>query len=131
MLLLLDITVLLLLEIVEASQMKGKNLKEAVLHQYQLYGYTHFSFFILHGSLFYVLYYIYRYETWEGWMLLLAVVKIADLLLKLYLFLKLERASPKDKALFEALEGVPIDRYLRYSGCVVYPMMMGLGLGLF
>lgn len=126
--LILDVLLLLALELIESHHLKGKTLKEAVIYQYRVYVSYQFQFLVMNLSLVYVLFYIYYYGVYDAWMVALAFVKIFDLLVKLYLFLGLEKRSPQALTLVESLDQMRLDGGVRYINSVLYPFMMAMGL---
>lgn len=127
--LILDIALLFFIEIIEANLQRGRSFNELVNGLYVLYKQKPIGFLLLHTSLFYVLFYAVASENYSGWFLLIVAAKGADLLLKLQLFRRIEKAGQAFSAeRFFDTPDVGLSPWLRYSGALIYTAFFTAGV---
>ncbi|WP_200763482.1 hypothetical protein [Nitrosophilus alvini] len=117
------VTILLLLELYEASWQKGTNFAEIFSNIYNRYQKGIFQFFLSHPSFYFVLFVSIKYNIYNFWMMTILFLKFLDIVFKLSIIGKLE----KGEKIWEILP-VPAETQVNpamfYIGAIVYPVML-------
>ncbi len=119
---LLDIAIIFFLEIIEASITKDKSFEEMIEWYASLIKHKILMFLALQASLFYILYTAYENRL-SGFIISFAVVmKIADLVTKVYLSSKVDENGRFSMMKNFNIPTMEISTPLRYSGVLIYPL---------
>ncbi len=124
----LDIAILVLLEFIEANTPKANTLKELIEWLSALMRHNIFQFILLHSSLLYLLYFTFSNTINSFFVTSAILMKSIDLGFKLYLISKVDKNGHFSIIEILKVPDMPIGNGLRYSGTIIYPLLVLIGV---
>lgn len=117
---LINIAILFFLELAEASLIKATTFKELAYFLSYIYHHKKIYFIAFNLSIVYVLIFMFYFNNFSFLMMAIVTFKGLDLILKIKL--------AQDPSSFSFLDDSKLSPSLKYSGCVIYPILMFLAL---
>ena len=120
---LLLITVMIVLELLEAWWQKADTLMGILSNSYYYYQKSIFLFFLMHPTFYYILFVILLTKVFNGWMVTILLLKSVDIFFKLAMiksiFVKKRVDDPFAEILYE-----PVSPWIFLMGVSLYPFLL-------
>jgi hypothetical protein len=119
----LFVAILMICELFEAWWQRADTIEGLLANGYRYYRQSIFIFFLMHPSFYFVLYVILATGIFNGWMMAVLVLKVADLFLKITMMQKLFVHKEADDAIGPFLQE-PMSPWLLLTGVSLYPILL-------
>ncbi len=121
------ILILIALELFEANWQRSDTISGLLANLYYYYRKSIFILFLMHPSLYFVLYVMFLTDSINGWMISILLIKSTDILMKISLMRSLFVYDDLDQELKDVIDE-PITPWLFTVSMMVYPPLFYYGL---